>query len=57
MLEEKIEKTNQTNDLKIAIKIIRVELYKNKKEKNVGGWDKISLKKTLKSKEWWLNLT
>jgi hypothetical protein len=37
MLEEKIEKTNQTNDLKIAIKIIRVELYKNKKEKNVGG--------------------
>jgi len=50
MLKEKIEKTNQANDLKIAIKIIRVELYKKKKEKNVGGWDKISLKKNIKIK-------
>ena len=31
MLKEKIKKTNQANDLKIAIKIIRVKLYKKKK--------------------------
>jgi hypothetical protein len=33
MLKEKIEKINQANDLKIAIKIIRVELYKKKRKK------------------------